>query len=266
MDTSALLKEIAIKRMGMSEEQAEKFLGNGEPSLRKGNCTEEKEEASFKRADCTQEIYEIKETQETDEAEEAEELQETHGTDDLDPRLWTIINPAISECRVGPDKGFNRPLFMLAHKVRGLELTLKRQFSVAAASAIVRRWQSDNQSHLDLDRDYLAEFLDKLSLVRFPRGRALFDAYEAAKKQSAPKQTTDLSSDVQLLACLCRELQRRAGTKPFFLAGRPAARVLGKPHETVASWLRALQRAGVIWLVDKGRRGSASRYRYIPRD
>jgi len=250
----------------MSEEQAEKFLGNGEPSLRKGNCTEEKEEASFKRADCTQEIYEIKETHETEEAEETEELQESHGTDNLDPRLWAIINPAISECRVGPDKGFNRPLFMLAHKVRGLELTLKRQFSVAAASAIVRRWQSDNQSHLDLDRDYLAEFLDKLSLVRFPRGRALFDAYEAAKKQSAPKQTTDLSSDVQLLACLCRELQRRAGTKPFFLAGRPAARVLGKPHETVASWLRALQRAGVIWLVDKGRRGSASRYRYIPRD
>ena len=72
MNTSALLKEIAIKRMGMSEEQAEKFLGNGEPSLRKGNCTEEKEEASFKRADCTQEIYEIKETQETEEAEETE--------------------------------------------------------------------------------------------------------------------------------------------------------------------------------------------------
>jgi hypothetical protein len=50
---------------------------------------------------------------------------------------------------------------------------------------------------------------------------------------------------------------------PFFLDGRSAAKVLGRPHETVASWLRALRRVGVIALEAKGRLRFASRYRYI---
>ena len=62
---------------------------------------------------------------------------------------------------------------------------------------------------------------------------------------------------------LCRQLQIEAGTNPFFLDGRSAAKVLGQPHETVASWLRALRRLEVIALDKKGRRGHASRYRYI---
>ena len=77
------------------------------------------------------------------------------------------------------------------------------------------------------------------------------------------KKTNILPRNVKLLACLCRELQRQAGITPFFLDGRSAAKVLGRPHETVASWLRALCRVGVITLKAKGRLGFASRYLYI---
>jgi hypothetical protein len=254
--------------MGILEEP-ERLSSNEELSFRKGNRAEKlQEEVSFNNSNCTKEIEEEEkqDTKEPEESEEAEESKEAQEIDDLNPALLEIINPVISECTVGTGKEFDSPLFMLAHKVRGLEETLKRRFSVDATSAIIQRWQSVNQSRLDHSHDYLAEFFDKLSLVRFPPGRALFNAYEAAKKQSAPKQTMRLSRDVQLLACLCRELQREAETKPFFLAGRSAAKVLGKPHETVASWLRTLQYLGVISLVSKGQRGFASRYRYIARD
>jgi hypothetical protein len=93
----------------------------------------------------------------------------------------------------------------------------------------------------------------------------LVKAFEVAKHLPPPKQTLRLSRGVQQLASLCRELQRQAGPKPLFLDGRSAAKLLGKPHRTVASWLRALgdPRLRVIELVNKGRLGVASRYRYI---
>ena len=80
---------------------------------------------------------------------------------------------------------------------------------------------------------------------------------------SPPKQTELLSAEFQLLANLCWVLQSQAGNTLFFLDGRSAATALGIPHRTVASWLHALCRLGVIILVSQGRRGKASRYRYV---
>src|SRR6516225_5233208 len=103
-----------------------------------------------------------------------------------------------------------------------------------------------------------APFVDKLSLVRLPRGRALERALEIARNTEPPIQTRLLSTGVGLLASLCRELQHQSGNKPFFLAGRSAAKALDKPHETVASWLRVLRKLEVIKLVSQGRQGKAS--------
>jgi hypothetical protein len=213
--------------------------------------------ACSKTDECTYEIEETEETQETEELEEKEELAR------LSPKLSVAIYEAISECRVSANRNINRPLFMLAHKLRSIEEELNARFSVDVVAEIVHRWKEQNSDHLENDHDYLAEFLDKLSLVRFPRGRALAGAVELARNIVPPKQTLRLSSDFQLLATLCGVLQRRVGKKPFFLDGRSAATALAKPHETVASWLRALCRLGVIRLISKGRRGMASRYEYI---
>src|SRR5262249_51277041 len=117
----------------------------------------------------------------------------------------------------------------------------------------IRRWKEENKAYLLAGHDYLADLLDKLSLVRKPAGAVLAEALACAKPASAVTQTLGLSGEMQLLARWCRELQRRAGGQPFFLDGRWAARLLGVPHETIASWLRALcGRLSVLQLVKRG--------------
>jgi hypothetical protein len=219
-----------------------------------------------KTDDCTyetHETYEIEEAEELEETQESEELEEREELATLGPKLFVRMDEAISECSVSADRNINRPLFLLAHKLRSIEEELNVRFSVDVIARTLHRWEEQNHDYLEENHDYLAEFLDKLSLVRFPRGRALARAVEIARGIVPPKQTAPLSSDVQLLASLCGVLQYQAGKKPFFLDGRSAATALGRPHETVASWLRALCQLGVIKRVSKGCRGMASRYTYF---
>jgi hypothetical protein len=222
--------------------------------------------------ECTYETDEIDEPEEPEEKEEAEEMQELEEIqeleerqelDRLDPKHWTRIDEALSECRVYRDRDVNRPLFMLAHEVSSIEEELNARLSMDVIADVVRRWKALNHDHLEDDHDYLTEFFDKLSLVRFPKGRALARAVEIARNVVPPKQTARLSSGVQLLASLCNVLQRQAGKKLFFLDGRSAAKAISEPHRTVASWLRALCRLGVIKRLSKGGPGMASRYVYL---
>ncbi len=230
-----------------------------DPSL----VSSQKDKSSLNNDVCTEETEEIKETKESKEPEELGELKECEETGESNRDLWGTIEYAISQCPVAMHKDVNRPLFLLAQRIRGLEEEQGVTLPLDLISEIVRRWQLRNQDKLEDNHDYLTEFLDKLSLVRFPKGHALVNALAAAKRLPPPKQTRCLSREVQLLACLCCELQREAGTNAFFLNGRSAAKLLCQPHRTVASWLRALCRAGVIALEAKGRIGFASRYRYI---
>jgi hypothetical protein len=215
--------------------------------------------------ECTYETDEIEEAEEAEETQETEELEEKEELARLSPKLSMAIDGAISKCRVSRNRDVNRPLFMLAHKLRSIEEKLNARFSMDVVADILHRWKGQNHDHLEDDHDYLAEFLDKLSLVRYPRGRALLRAVEIAEGRVPPRKTRRLSSGVQLLASLCGVLQYQAGEKPFFLDGRSAARALGKPHRTVASWLRALRHLGVIGLISQGKRGMASRYEYLVR-
>jgi hypothetical protein len=232
---------------------------SGEAGLSKTDeCTYETQEP-----DETYETDEIGEAQEAEESQEPEEKEEKEELATLGPKLSMAIDEAISKCRVSANRDINRPLFILAHKVRSIEEELKVRFSIDITAEVVHRWQALNHDHLEDDHDYVTEFLDKLSLVRYPKGRALAMAVEIARGLVPAKKTAFLSADVQLLASLCSVLQRWAGKKPFFLDGRSAATALGRPHETIASWLRALCRLGVIRLISKGRRGMASRYEYI---
>ncbi len=220
-------------------------------------------------AECTYETQEIYETHETDETSEIEEIEENKRSEPreelnaLNQKLWKRIDEAISECAVGDRGKVNRPLFMLAHKVRSTEEELKVRFSGQVAAEIAKRWQALNHDHLESDHDYVTEFLDKLSLVRYPKGLALARAAEIARGLVPSKNTAFLSPDVQLLASLCKVLQRQRGKKPFFLDGRSAATALGRPHETVASWLRGLHHLGVIRRESRGVRGMASLYSYL---
>jgi len=71
--------------------------------------------------------------------------------------------------------------------------------------------------------------------------------------------------EVRLLASLCRELQAEAGEAPFFLACRPAEKLLGVSWKTVTRWLILFCADELLRLVEKGSRtkGRASRYRHL---
>ena len=148
----------------------------------------QKDKSSFINGNCTEESEEIKETKERQEPEESRELEECEETGESDRDLWGRIDNAISQCPVTIPKSVNRPLFMLAHKIRGLEEEQASMFALDAISEIVQRWQSRNQHNLEDNHDYLMEFLDKLSLVRFPRDRALVNALAAAKRLPPPEK------------------------------------------------------------------------------
>ncbi len=262
-------------------------LRHSQPTTPAHNGVSSEETAWANTDGCTYETHEIKETEEAQEAEERQEAQETEESeeneetdepteprktnglekrekkDSIGPKLWGTIDEAISKCEVTDNRDINRPLFMLAHKVRSIEEELNVHFSTNLTVAVVRRWQARNHDHLEDDHDYVTEFLDKLSLVRYPKGRALARAVEIARGLVPPKKTAFLSPDVQLLASLCKVLQQQRGKKPFFLDGRSAATALGRPHETVASWLRGLHHLGVIRRESRGVRGMASLYSYL---
>ena len=69
-------------------------------------------------------------------------------------------------------------------------------------------------------------------------------------------------------ASLCRQLQREAGEKPFFLACRSAANRVDVSHTQAARWLFLLVADVLLIEVEKGSKAThlASSYRYIARD
>ena len=105
--------------------------------------------------------------------------------------------------------------------------------------------------------------------VKFPRGSRcdMSDVLARAKAATAPAEVAeyDDSPGFQLLACVCRELQRDAGDQPFFLACRTAGGLLGVDPTTASRWLNLLVQEGVLERLDHGPVGSrdrAFRYRY----
>jgi hypothetical protein len=233
--------------------------------------------------DGSYEIKEIKEAQEAQDPKEAKDTKGTQGTqqvtpvteavpssnrrqvDKLSPDLLKRIDGAICRYRVRSYGDFNHPLFMVAQTLRSIEEELNIRVSTDVTVDVANRWQASNRDNLDNDLDYVAEFLGRLELVRFPKG-ALARAVEVARSIPPPNQTAVLSPKVQSLAKLCCVLQLQAGDEPFFLDGRSAGAVLDIPHSTVVIWFRGLCRLGLLKLISKGTRGEASRYRYTAED
>jgi hypothetical protein len=235
-------------------------------------------DVSFKRDNCTQETQVTHETQDQQETYNSGLLKGLKGKVLPNCEKFAVIGglsstqseelaTIISKCPLGKDRNSNAPLFDLAREIRGMESRLQLRFTTKLTAEIVRRWKEVNNAHLLPGHDYHAELLDKLSFVRKPAGAVLAEALACARHKPPLTQTLGFSEELQLLARLCRELQRRAGNNPFFLDGRWAARLLGVPHTSVASWLRALcGRLGVLQLVSRGVTGRASEYRYIATD
>jgi hypothetical protein len=103
--------------------------------------------------------------------------------------------------------------------------------------------------------------------VRHPFGEALNAAVEAASSMTIPIPESLAAlgySDVDwLLVRICAQLQRKEGSKPFFISARVAGQLLNCHFTDAASMLRTFVKDGVLELVKLGTGAVASRYRYV---
>lgn len=211
--------------------------------------------ANADRSSCTEEVKET---------EEAKELKKSKV---VGREFWKQIDLAIDQCQLKGPNSSNKGLFAFARRVRAIERLASVKLSPTDLTKCFNRWHKRNRQFLRQDNDYLLEFLVKLGAVRCPFGSNLQSVLEEAKRGTSPSAIQGVKDeDAHLVAKLCRELQKDAGAKPFFLTGRACAEVIGRPHRTVANWLSALQILQIIELVEPGRPGFGSRYRYIATD
>ncbi len=183
-----------------------------------------------------------------------------------------VVEPAI------PAKAHenNARLFTLARSVLAVEKGLGRKFSYeelrTAFAEWYRRVASKGLLREGQSRDeYWMEFMRGLENAKYPLGEGTLPAaWEAAQRGPPPKIAEQFEDPaVRRLVALCRELQRAAGDKPFYLSCRIAQGLLNLPtHRKANDWLRALasKRVKIIEEVEKGsaKTHHASRFRYLP--
>jgi len=112
--------------------------------------------------------------------------------------------------------------------------------------------------------DTWADLVVAWKAVKYPLGTGpLREALARADAQQPPDCAADYGTTARRLTALCRELQRMHGHKPFFLAGRSAADVLGIGHKKAAKLLSMLCADEVLELTYAGHTGRASEYCYL---
>ncbi len=111
------------------------------------------------------------------------------------------------------------------------------------------------------------DFLRAWPRVKFPKGsEPIARILERALSEAIPREAAGYEqTDLKLLVSLCRELQRTAGSGPFYLSCRTAGRLLEKQHTTIWRWLFLLENDGLLEVVHRGsqRTRKATRYRYL---
>lgn len=111
------------------------------------------------------------------------------------------------------------------------------------------------------------DFLYAWQNAKYPAGQEPISMiYMQALKLEPPECATRYdTAELCNLVALCRELQRVAGDKPFFLDCRTAGRLIGVDRQTANRWLTlVLTTDEVVKRTCKGCRGKASEYRYLP--
>jgi hypothetical protein len=159
-------------------------------------------------------------------------------------------------------------LFTLARAVKTFEQGRGTTISQSELKGVFDGWHRKAKRFLRRKRsrdEYWFEFLEAYENASVPLGKDVVSlAWEAATTNPPPPEALQFESlDLRLLVGLCFELQKRCGSKPFFLASRTVQRLFGHAtHATAAFWLAGLRRSGVLKVVEQGgpKSNRASRY------
>jgi hypothetical protein len=149
----------------------------------------------------------------------------------------------------------HRMLFDLARALKGVPELASQP--VAALKPYVRQWHTGAVQIIEtknFDESWL-DFCESWDKVKWAKGQGpLAELFARAAAATPPPEAEQYDTPaVRLLVSLCRELQRRHGTEPFFLGCRIAAELLGGiDHTTAARWLKLLRHDRIIELCSTG--------------
>jgi hypothetical protein len=159
-------------------------------------------------------------------------------------------------------------VFDFARYLRGIPALA--QANLEELKAYHDRWFNHNKRRFEAPyHESWWDFCEGWENVHFPKGRGpMMQIVDKARAAALPACGQKYGSeDLRLFVKVCRELQRAAGSGPFFLTVR-ALEEAGIPRSRVHSWLRGLARDGVLLPVSKGRYNThrGSEFRYIGGD
>lgn len=112
--------------------------------------------------------------------------------------------------------------------------------------------------------DTWADFVHAWPRVKYPKGQGrMAEAMAKAQHEQPPAAALDYEPNVQRLVLLCRQLQRDAGAKPFYLAGSAAGEMAGVGKRQALNYLEMFCADGILRRVRKGHTGRASLYEFV---
>jgi Bifunctional DNA primase/polymerase, N-terminal len=158
-------------------------------------------------------------------------------------------------------------LFHLARRIRGLEEQRGERYSMSDLQEAASAWCEANPHLRDglSPEDYALELMAAYGAVRVPFGGepTLDAAWKAAQTAPPIPEAARFGEALGELACWCRELQKVAGARAFYLSSKTVADRFGLP-EAMSGWrrLRLLCSLGVLEQVEAGDRRRASTFRY----
>lgn len=126
---------------------------------------------------------------------------------------------------------------------------------------LVRDWFAEGSASDGSWDDVWASFLYCWPRVRYAKGTGPL-AGALSRAQAAPFDKYD-EPRLNVLAALCRELQRAAGDDPFFLSCRSAGELIGVDRMRACRWLALLVHDGVIAIALQGTTRRATRYFHL---
>ena len=164
----------------------------------------------------------------------------------------------------------NRQVFQLARALKAIPALFDAD--PGALQAYVRRWHKLALPVIQTKpfEETWIDFLIGWPRVKFPKGtepmaQIMAKAVAAEIPAVAHEQRYE-SQPLCLLVAICRELQRAAGERPFYLSCRTAARYIHTDHSTASRYLFLLEHDRILKVVTKGGPMTyrATRFRYLP--
>lgn len=158
----------------------------------------------------------------------------------------------------------NEHIFKYARSLKAI--TDLASLTTGQLKPLVKLWHQEALSTIgtkDFDETWV-DFVHAWAKVKYPEGDGMIEKALKDGKANPPPRYEQYGA-LRDLYCLTGELQRRSGEKPFFLACRPAANILGVDPGTINRRIHALLAEQVLVEVEKGSMKSkkASTFRFL---